>query len=354
MLNAIKNDLDRALAGFLDHAVSRISPAKCADPLYRCIKDFVLRDGKRVRPILFILSYTGYTRGEIKDMDPVYRASLSLELLHDFLLVHDDIIDRSPMRRGGPSMHRLFNAFYGKPADSPSGGDLAIIAGDIIFAFAVETLLSIEEDANRKEKALRIFLESTVDTGVGEYIDTVSGLSGIERTPLEEVLLTYEYKTSKYTFRCPLNMGAVLAGAGSTELEKLSALSSSLGQAFQIQDDLLDVFSSPERTGKPVLSDIAEGKRTLLMWHAFSELDGPGRKELTGLLKSGTKTGADIERTAAIVRDTEAGSRCFSRMNGLFEDTLSLCGNLRMNTKQLDALETFIRSLVKRNDLIDL
>ncbi|MBD3296535.1 MAG: hypothetical protein GF392_04135 [Candidatus Omnitrophica bacterium] len=354
MIKTIKKDIDRALTGFLERIGSRLSAADSAEPLYRCIRDFVLRDGKRVRPILFILAYTGYTREKIRDMEPVYNASLSVELLHDFLLVHDDIIDRSPLRRGGPSMHRLFNTFYKKPPDSPLGNDLATVAGDIIFGLSVETLLAIEEKAENRAKALRIFLESTVDTGVGEYIDIVNNFRGIDRIPLEEVLLTYRYKTSKYTFQCPLKMGAVLAGAEDDELERLSALSISLGQAFQIQDDLLDVFSSQEKTGKPVLSDIAEGKKTLLMWHAFSELDNTGREQLSSLLDLETKTDPDIEKIASLVRSTEAGARCFSRMNELFEETLSLCGALRMNTEQLRAFETFVRSLIKRNDLIDL
>ncbi|MDP2044470.1 MAG: polyprenyl synthetase family protein, partial [Candidatus Omnitrophota bacterium] len=142
-LRAYANSLDKT------YRLSSLSPL-----LLKSIKEFILRDGKRVRPVLFCIGYLGYAK---KVTTPgLYRSALALELLHDFMLVHDDIIDKSSTRRGKPSMHALLNQHLKKYKNIKfSGADLTIVIGDVIYALALDAFCAVKENPVRKERALR-------------------------------------------------------------------------------------------------------------------------------------------------------------------------------------------------------
>ena len=130
MLNKIKNKLEKELHAYLKEIDRQYSLRKISPLLFDSIQEFVLRPGKRLRPTLLILGYMGFDK---KEPPGLYTSALSLELLHDYMLVHDDIIDKSDLRRGKPSMHNQLNAYLKKYKDVKfSGTDLAIVAGDVI------------------------------------------------------------------------------------------------------------------------------------------------------------------------------------------------------------------------------
>ncbi|MBU1869117.1 MAG: polyprenyl synthetase family protein [Candidatus Omnitrophica bacterium] len=188
------------------YRLSSISPL-----LFNNIKEYLYRKGKRVRPILFAVGYLGYSKNPAPGL---YRSAVSLELLHDFMLVHDDIIDKSDTRRGKPSMHAMFNAYLSRYKGAKfSGQDLTIIAGDVMFAMAMDTFLSIKETPKRKEAGLKKLIEAAFYTGSGEFIELINGLKNIEKTSKEDIYKVYDLKTANYTFASPLTMGATLAGA---------------------------------------------------------------------------------------------------------------------------------------------
>ena len=352
MLKKMKLEIDRGLDELLRETKPAVDKGGRSSTLFRGISDFVKRDGKRIRPILFMLGYLGYTKKRKIDRKRLVKAALSLELLHDFLLIHDDIIDRSALRRGKPALHILYNRMLGrKPADK-LGSDLAIVAGDIIFAHAVKCFMAVDENASRKEKSLELFTVTASNTGLGEYVDVVNNIAPVSDISEKEIMFTYLYKTAKYTFASPLLMGAMLAGTGKRELSIISELGTALGQAFQIQDDMLDIFSSMRKTGKPVLSDLIEGKKTLLAWKAFRSLKGKDKKALASFLASPRKTLSGARHARSLIKRSGAPEYCFSRMNAGFEQAVSLCTQLSMGRKELSVLGDFIQSLVGRNNLI--
>ena len=339
MFRKLKKDIDKELRSFLEDSSRGLDLKRTSPELYRGIKDFVLRDGKRIRPILFLIGYLGYSRRKNVSRKKLIRSSLSIELLHDFLLVHDDVIDNSDLRRGKPTLHRLFNTMMGRKAKDELGPSLSIVAGDVIFAMAIEALLACDETASRKEKALAELIKATSSTGIGEFLDVINNIKKINKVSRKEVFLTYTLKTAKYTFECPLVMGALLAGAPSKEISALSALGISLGQAFQIQDDLLDIFSSSKKIGKPVLSDLNESKKTLLLWRTYNKLPQKEKRELKRLLDKKKKSYADLLKFRKMIKTVGAGEYCIEIADYLLSDASSTLESLRMNKKYKTSLK---------------
>ncbi|MCK5591566.1 MAG: polyprenyl synthetase family protein, partial [Candidatus Pacebacteria bacterium] len=242
MVKTIKQNIDIHLAKVIDEAKKDYKLDKINPYLYACIKDFCLRDGKRIRPILLLLSYKGYNPKTKRIPSSLYRASSSIEMLHNFMLIHDDIIDKSDLRRGKPTMHKMLGKIIKTDSFNTLGLDLAIVVGDLIYSLAIDSFLSIDEEPARKQKALKYVIQTATFTAVGEFIDTLDGLRPVKDVKEKDVLLNYSLKTARYTFENPMVTGAILAGADNKEIKKLEKIGLLIGQAFQIQDDIIGMF----------------------------------------------------------------------------------------------------------------
>lgn len=278
MLTTIRKNIDKSLAIFVnkiekDYNLETINPF-----LFESLKDFILRKGKRIRPLLLILSYQGYTKKSEKISQNIYHASTCIELLHNFMLIHDDIIDCSDLRRNKPTMHRMLQNTVKTDNPEKLGIDLGIITGDIVYAMAIDAFLSFDETPARMKKALRYFVQTAAFTAMGEFVDTLNGVLPVDKITEYDVFLNYTLKTARYTFDCPLVVGAILGGASDKETKLLSELGLLIGQAFQIQDDIIGVFDTEKNIGKSVLSDLEESKKTLLVCHAYETLTGKDQK----------------------------------------------------------------------------
>ncbi|MFH0876785.1 MAG: polyprenyl synthetase family protein, partial [Candidatus Omnitrophota bacterium] len=269
MIEAYLKKINQGLADLLTDVNRRYGLSRISPQLARYSKEFVLRKGKRIRPLLFVFGYEGYTCRPTADIRGLFTSAASIELLHDFMLIHDDVIDKSALRRGKPTLHKLFDQKIRLADHAKIGPELAIVAGDILFAVAIEALLAIRENPERKELALRKLVATAAHTGAGEFIDVVFGHQRLEDLTEKDVFLTYTLKTAKFTVECPLVMGALLAGAKRQEIGRLSSLGIAAGQAFQLYDDFLDLFASQKIIGKPVLSDLVEAKKTLMVIKAY-------------------------------------------------------------------------------------
>ncbi len=304
MLTRIKKRLDAQLPRFLDKLNDSFHLTRISPLLYSSIKEFVLRDGKRVRPILFVSGYLGFTR---RPAPGLYTSALSIELLHDFMLVHDDIIDKSDLRRGKPSMHTLYNRYLRRNPNSKfSGQDLAIVSGDVMYAMAIHAFLTIEEEMARKERALRKFIEAAVYTGCGEFIELLEGLKEIDRVAKDDIYAIYDYKTAFYTFACPLASGAILAGAPQSSVDKLTLYGQCVGRAFQIKDDIIGMVCEEKTSGKSNLSDLREGKRTLLIWYAYQRGGRTQKKLIKNILTKKNAGMTDLLRMRKVITETGA------------------------------------------------
>ncbi len=305
MFAVIKNKIEKNLPLFLRHVDKVYSLSKISPLIFTSIRDFVLRDGKRIRPILFVTGYLGFSKRT--DTPGLYTSALSIELLHDFMLVHDDIIDKSDMRRNKPSMHAMLNSYLGRFRKVKfNGQDLAIVIGDVMYATAIHAFLSIREDMERKESALKKFIEAAIFTGSGEFIELLCGTKAIERVTKDDVYKIYDYKTAYYTFSCPLAAGAILAGAGPKDIRDLSRYGILLGRAFQIKDDILGMFSEEDKTGKSSLADLKEAKKTLLIWYAYNHAAPKSRRRIKTILENDTAGRKDLLEMRHLISESGA------------------------------------------------
>jgi len=337
--------INAALKGLLESANRRYRLGLISDDLFAFSKDFVLRPGKRIRPLLFVLSYKGYTKRKKYAQGPLFTSAAAIELLHDYMLIHDDVIDNSSLRRGKPTLHKMFDNKIKLPGDAKIGSSLAIVAGDILFALGIEAFLAVKEVPGQKEAALKKLVETAAFTGAGEFIDVVYGFRNIRTLSEKDVFLIYTLKTAKYTFECPLVMGATLAGARTGELRELSRLGIAAGQAFQIYDDFLDLFASEEIIGKPVLSDLNESKKTLLVYKAFENLKGKKRKKLTDILEGKDKTLKDLELFRELIVESGAYDYCIKKMSSLQKTALDASNKLAIRPDYGKAIESIISKL---------
>lgn len=280
-----KQLVDAWLAQYLaDEERASLSVAAEAGLLLGDLRRFVLGGGKRLRAALV---YAGYlTCAPLTNTVEVALTpgAGAVELLHAFLLVHDDIIDRDDFRHSRPTVHASLRSWfaehYGEEASDRYGQSLGLLTGDIAVMLAVEVLSQLPFTPALVLRALRTMTRIAISTGFGEALDVLA-----ERQPevsTERALLIHEYKTAKYSIEGPLHIGAVLAGASEEQLAVLSRFALPLGVAYQLQDDLLSVFGDEALTGKAVGADLRDGKRTPLVTMALERAEGLVLRRLLG------------------------------------------------------------------------
>lgn len=308
MFLKIKNRLEKELRRYLADLDTRYKLRNISPLLSLSIKDFIARDGKRIRPALFVIGYLGFAK---KEPPGLYRSALASEIFHDFMLIHDDIIDKSPTRRGKPSMHTLLGANLRKLRNIKfNGQDLAIVAGDILYAMAIDCFLDIKEDLKRKERALRRLIQAGIQTGSGEFIELLCGARGIKDIGLEDIYKIYDLKTAYYTFSAPLSMGAILSGATQQQIQALHDYGIYVGRAFQIKDDILGLFADEKEIGKSNITDLQEAKKTPLIWFAYNHSNAKNKALIKGIFTKSRVHKKDLLLMRSIV--LTCGARAYA------------------------------------------
>jgi geranylgeranyl diphosphate synthase, type I len=223
------------------------------------VTQLMLRPAKRLRPQLL---WAGYRvgGGQVPAPDGLWAFATGLEVLHTFMLVHDDVADQADTRRGGPALHRALG-------QGRLGENLAVVVGDHLFVRAVEMLFDAPMPQARAAGAH--YLRICRRTAVGQYLDlALAARRWRDVTPFD-ALKVAELKTAEYSVSAPLTCGAMLAGAEAPIVEMLQKVGRLSGVAFQLWDDLNGLFGNPTVTGKPVDCDLREGKKSfpLLLAH---------------------------------------------------------------------------------------
>nr|CBH37355.1 putative geranylgeranyl pyrophosphate synthetase (GGPP synthetase) (GGPS) [Includes: Dimethylallyltranstransferase; Geranyltranstransferase; Farnesyltranstransferase ] [uncultured archaeon] len=274
------------------------------------IKEYTLRGGKRLRPIFLIYGYKCITEDNI---DAIIEASISIELMQSYLLIHDDIMDEDELRRGKPTFHieyeNICATLFGDDDTRKFGENIAILAGDLLEAYGIDVLTNSRFKEEYITRALQKYAEIVKNVGYGQILDIMSEKK--KDITEAEILRIHKLKTASYTIENPLQIGAILAGAVEADLAVMSNYGLPLGLAFQIQDDILGLFGTEEKIGKPVGSDIQEGKKTLLILHALSNCSEKEKGIITSALGNADVTMAEIDTIREIVRET--GSLDYSK-----------------------------------------
>ncbi len=303
----VEAHLKELLGVELERAKSR-SPDVAA--MVKAFRDMTLRGGKRFRAGLLVVGYrTVSTEGAL---EPAIEAAAALELLQSYLLIHDDWMDQDTSRRGGASAHVQLAEHF----DSPhQGAAAAILAGDYGAALASRVLAGVRVDPARGIAALRCFSAMQMDVVCGQQLDIAARSQDVEEV--------YALKTSSYSVRGPLCLGALLAGGGETILTALDGFALPVGIAFQHRDDLLGLFGDASATGKPVGRDLQQGKRTLLTQLARQRLRGSARDTFHQVFGNAKATRGQLQRGLAVLRDSGLIEKVTERIAVLEREALS-------------------------------
>ena len=250
--------------------------------LYSAARHLCLAGGKMVRPMLCLLS----CRAVGGSTDKAIRTGAAVEVIHTFTLIHDDIMDNDVMRRGKPSVHEI----YGLPT--------AILAGDLLYSKAFELC---------DPRTVHILAKATSEICEGQDLD----MSFEERTDVSEAdYMDMIEKKTAVLLRAAAESGAVIGGATEKQAKSFASYGLNLGLAFQMQDDILGVTADEEKLGKPVGSDIVEGKKSLIAIKAIEKLPAAEKKELLKILHKKGNSETEIKRAVKLFHESGAIDYC--------------------------------------------
>lgn len=266
----------------IESKLSTYFKGKKPESLYQPSKYVLEGGGKRIRPLL-VLSAAKAVGGKFKD---AYNAALAVELLHNFTLVHDDIMDNSDLRRGRLTLHKKYDT------------NTAILAGDILVALSYENLL---KDCKKDcASILKTFTQGIIEVCEGQSLDKEFELR--KDVTIKEYKVMIYKKTAALAEMCCL-IGAGIAGTDKKHIKAAGNYGKYLGMAFQIQDDLLDIIGEEEKFGKKIGSDLVEGKKTYLYLRALEKATGTNRNLLLRLVKNKGIDRSEVDRYKKIYNE---------------------------------------------------
>jgi len=307
-------------------------------PYIRMLRGFTLRGGKRFRALLVL---AGYHIATGKDPSPVLTAAAALEHFQSWMLVHDDIIDHSNERRGGPTVHRALEERHraaGELGDSAAYGvGLGITLGDLEEPYTVSALLAAPGTQGERDRALAEYVRMTRLTAYGQLLDIRNGALPVAKVRERDVLRVHELKSAIYTVASPLRIGAFLGGGAVALADELDAIGIDLGIAFQLRDDVLGAGFDSGAAGKSA-NDLVEGKRTLLVVRAWARTDAAGRKALQDVLGRAGATLRQVERARECIRNSGSLTYSEARIAALTRrayDRIERSRNLRPGPRAL-------------------
>ena len=296
--------------------------------LYDPVRYGVADGGKRVRPVALLMGCELFG-GKVREAMP---AALAVELLHNFTLLHDDIMDRAPMRRGKPSVYKKWDE------------NVAILSGDVMLVWAYRLLSRV--DPSRVGEVLGLFNDMAAGVCEGQSRDME--FEGRERVTPEEYIEMIGQKTA-LLLAGSLRIGAVLGGASGADAEELYRYGYLVGLAFQIQDDLLDTYSDTVTLGKPVGGDILENKKNFLFTHACRLASEAQRDELDVLLRSRDMAPGDkIAAVRAVYDALDVKAVAEGAVTDYFAEAEAVLSGLGLPGERLAPLRGFTGMLVGR------
>lgn len=306
-LDEIAFSFDDRLAQVLTEARRR---SRFSSPQYEQLWDSLTHmatGGKLIRPRLLLDAHAALDgREERAAVD----AACAMQLLHIALVIHDDVIDNDTIRRGEATISGEFaSAAMSRGAlrrDADAWGDAtSILGGDLMLTLAHSLLARLDVDDAKRRAVLDIFDDTIVESASGEHSDVWLSLH-LEAARSHEVLAMADQKTAVYSFQAPLLIAAVLAGADQALIDGLADISRQIGVIYQLRDDVLGLFGNEAETGKSNVSDLREGKETLLITFARSD---PAWPEVRALFGDRMLSNADGDRLRTVIE--ESGARVF-------------------------------------------
>ena len=284
--------LEKILGDLVDEFPENLSPQ--SHWALQELTDYVRRPGKRLRGSLAAYTYD-YLKGNSAPSKQALQLGAVLELLQNYLLIIDDVMDQSPLRRGQPTVHVLYKSAY-PDATLHEADMVAINVGLLAQHIAGMVLTEIEEKADNIQTVNRIIHRNIATTGLGQIDDLYEQIS--RKVSTADIERKHLLKSAYYTFINPLQAGFALAGVSDSKND-IVKYGGPAGTAFQVHDDYLGIFGDDTETGKANLDDIREGKYTFMVQYTLSHAETEDVAKLTRILGNERATAADL----LLVRD---------------------------------------------------
>ncbi|MBR1548014.1 MAG: polyprenyl synthetase family protein [Prevotella sp.] len=297
--------------------------------LYEPVEYVLSLGGKRIRPVLMLLGYNMWK----EQPDDILMPACGIETYHNYTLLHDDLMDNADMRRGHATVHRRWDA------------NKAILSGDSMLVLAYQRMQQVQPD--KLPAVLDLFTETALEIGEGqEYDMTFETRNDVTE---DEYIEMIRLKTS-VLLACALKIGALLADAPKADADRLYRVGEQVGLAFQLQDDLLDVYGDPKVFGKAIGGDITSNKKTYMLINAFNRADDRQRAELERWVSAKDFVRAD--KVAAVTRlYDEIGIRqlCEDKINYYFEQARQTLAQVDVPEERKQPLRHYMDELLHRN-----
>lgn len=319
------NETLRAVNDFLEQLPYDRQPQS----LYEPIRYVLSLGGKRIRPVLMLMAYNLFK----EHPEDILMPACGLETYHNYTLLHDDLMDHADLRRGHETVHKRWNA------------NTAILSGDSMLVLAYQRMTQVPAD--KLARVLDCFTETALEIGEGQEYDMTfeTRLDVSEAEYIEMIRL----KTS-VLLACATKIGAILADAPEADVERLYHFGERLGLAFQLQDDLLDVYGDPAVFGKAIGGDIVSNKKTYLLINAYNRADAVQRAKLSRWMEATTFDRQ--EKVAAVTQLYDAlGIRqlCEEKINVYFRQAADSLGEVGVDTDRKQMLYQYMDQLLHRD-----
>jgi geranylgeranyl diphosphate synthase type II len=311
---------------FEDHLSQAFHFPVHLDSLYEPCRYFLQIGGKRVRPVLCLMANELF--GEINN--DALHAATGVELFHNFTLVHDDIMDKAPLRRGKKTLHER------------NGLTAGILCGDILNIYAYDQLSNIQ---HRLPSILKLFNQTSIEVCEGQQMDM--DFESRNDVSIAEYIEMITLKTS-VLLACSLKMGALLGNSAADDADKLYQFGKNLGIAFQLRDDYLDAFGNAEKTGKQVGGDILANKKTYLAIKAFENATQAQKETLTALQKSNSTD--KVKQTLECFEMTGARKDCELQIENYSQNAFNNLEEIRIEEERKTPLKSLATYLLTREN----
>lgn len=316
----LKENFDKALQEFIQS--NKGNPSELYEPINYALN----LGGKRIRPILVLLSNELFG-GKSSD---AMNAALAIEVFHNFTLLHDDIMDNAPLRRGKATVHEFWNS------------NIAILSGDTMFVQSYQLMASVKSD--RLAELLSLFSKTAIEVCEGQQHDM--NFEQLKSVSIDEYIQMITLKTA-VLLAASLEIGAIIANASPQDAQYMYDYGKNIGVAFQLQDDILDVYAQQADFGKQVAGDIVSNKKTILMLKAFEQANEQQKVSLSELLNE-TNPHTKIQGVMKVYEDLQVKYKAEEIMNAYFQKADDILDKTSLKLESKEILRAFSNALKNR------
>ena len=318
------------LLGMVNHYIDTLPYNRKPESLYAPIRYVLSLGGKRIRPLLMLLSYNLFK----DNPEQILSSACALETYHNYTLLHDDLMDKAPLRRGKPTVHCQWNE------------NMAILSGDSMLVLAYERMAQCEQQL--LPEVLELFTQTALEIGEGQQYDME--FETRNDVTEQEYIEMIRLKTS-VLLACAQKIGAILAGASKQDQDNLYKFGEQIGLAFQLQDDYLDVYGDPKVFGKKVGGDIICNKKTYMLINAYNRADAEQRRELQHWMEAEAfNSDEKVAAVTAIYNKVGVDKLAIEKIAYYFEESKKYLDAVQVSDERKAELRLYAQKMIHRKN----